>query len=238
MKFLDACTRCSPSRSTPTTRKGQKLANDNGKTEAWVIVHADPGSLIYAGLNQGVTRDDLAAAMAEGRVEPLLHRFEPEPGDCVMIPAGTVHAIGRGIVLAEVQQMSDATFRIDDWGRLGADGRPRAIHARESLESTDFAAGPVLPMRPVATRIAGGSREELARCPYFAIDRLRLSEPAEIGRDDGFTILTTLEGHATLNGGSTETLLSPGLTHLLPASLGACTVRPSSPVTLLACRTP
>ena len=236
VKFLDANQNLSV-QVHPDDAKGRVLADDNGKTEAWVVVHADPGSLIYAGLNRGVTRRDLAAAMAEGRVEPLLHRFAPKAGDCVMIPAGTVHAIGSGIVLAEVQQMSDATFRIDDWGRLGADGRPRVLHAREALASTDFEAGPVLPLRPVATQIPGGSREVLARCPYFAIDRLRLSEPAEVGGNDGGTILIALDGRATVKAGPSETILSPGLTYLLPASIGPCSIRPSPLATVLTCRT-
>ncbi len=100
----------------PNDELGRRLANDNGKTEAWVIVAADPGSVIYAGLNGGVDRDTFEKAIRAGTVEPLLHRFEPKPGDCIMIEAGTVHAIGAGVLLAEIQQMSDATFRIDDWG--------------------------------------------------------------------------------------------------------------------------
>jgi len=87
-------------------------------TEAWVIVHADPGSLIYAGLRPGVARGEFAEAMRAGEVEPLLHRFAARPGDCILIPAGTVHAIGAGVVLAEIQQMSDATFRVFDIFKL------------------------------------------------------------------------------------------------------------------------
>ena len=94
-----------------------------------MIVAADPGSLIYAGLKPGVTRDQFRAAIEEGQVEPLLHRFPARPGDCIMIEAGTVHAIGAGVLLAEIQQMSDATFRIHDWGRVGR-RRPSSGAAR------------------------------------------------------------------------------------------------------------
>ena len=85
----------------------------------------------------GVTRHDLAEAMRTGMVEPLLHRFEPRPGDCILIPAGTVHAIGAGVVLAEIQQMSDATFRIHDWGRKGVDGKPRTLHPAVKKSKTE-----------------------------------------------------------------------------------------------------
>ena len=97
-----------------------------------------------------------------------------------MIPAGTVHAIGAGVVLAEIQQMSDATFRVHDWGRVGPDGKPRTLHPAEALESTDFAAGPVDPVAGRREPIAGGTRERLVACPYFALERLRLD-----GRRDG-----------------------------------------------------
>ena len=88
------------------------------------------------------------AAIESQKVEPLLHRFEPRPGDCVLIEAGTVHAIGAGVMLAEIQEMSDATFRIYDWGRKGPDGKPRPLHLREAMESIDFDRGPVDPITP------------------------------------------------------------------------------------------
>ena len=107
-----------PLRAGPSRRRrGRRLADDNGKTEAWVVVHAEPGSLIYAGLRPGGHAGRVRRRLETGDVEPLLHRFEAEPGDCILIPAGTVHAIGAGVVLAEIQQMSDATFRVHDWGR-------------------------------------------------------------------------------------------------------------------------
>src|SRR5207245_1454763 len=138
------------------------------------IVHAEPGSVIYAGLKRGVTRAEFARAIESGEVEALLHRFPAKAGDGIFIPAGTVHAIGAGVVLAEVQQMSDATFRVHDWGRLGADGRPRALHIREALESTDFDAGPVNALFPAVELAPFGTRGRLVRCPYFVLERLRL----------------------------------------------------------------
>lgn len=237
VKFLDANQHLSV-QVHPDDARGRILADDNGKTEAWIVVHAEPGSLIFAGLKPGVTHDDLASAIVTGKVEPLLHRFEAKAGHCVMIPAGTVHAIGEGIVLAEIQQMSDATFRVFDWNRLGPDGSPRALHAEEALQSTDFDAGPVEPLRPVAEPIEGGTRERLAECPYFAIERLTLDSPAVVGGGDRFTILVGIEGQSEIEHGGRFYTLEKGHTRLLPAAIGPCRVVPSTSSIVLTCRIP
>jgi mannose-6-phosphate isomerase len=137
-----------------------------------------------------------------------------------------VHAIGAGVVLAEIQQMSDATFRIYDWGRVGADGRPRKLHLAEALESTDFDAGPVNPLKPEPEPFAAGMRERLSRCPYFALERLRLTAPASVGSDDRFTILMNLGGSAEVRSRSLAYPFAFGQTYLLPSSLGACELAP------------
>lgn len=237
VKFLDA-QRVLSVQVHPDDELGQRLANDNGKTEAWVVLHAEPGSLIYAGLRPGVSRAEFASALKAGAVEPLLHRFEPESGDCIMIPAGTVHAIGAGVLLAEIQQMSDATFRVYDWGRLGADGKPRQLHLTEALESIDFEAGPVNPLTARAEPTRGGTCERLAHCRYFALDRLRLRAPASVGCFDRFTILLGLGGAAEIMSQGTSTRLEYGQTVLLPASLGACEVVPDGEAVILTCVLP
>jgi mannose-6-phosphate isomerase len=231
VKFLDAHAVLSV-QVHPDDERGKRLAEDNGKTEAWVILHAEPHSKIYAGLRPGVSRNDLAQGMRTGRVEPLLHAFEASAGDCVFIPAGTVHAIGAGIVLAEIQQSSDATFRVYDWGRVGPDGKSRELHPDESLESTDFHAGPVDPVRVPREPLPDGSgtREALVSCPYFALDRLRLTGPASVGRTDRFTIVLGLGGESVvLHPGRLDgmTRLGFGETLLLPAALGACEIVPA-----------
>ncbi|GAC1473815.1 MAG: class I mannose-6-phosphate isomerase [Isosphaeraceae bacterium] len=238
VKFLDANDVLSV-QVHPDDVLGQKLANDNGKTEAWVIVHAEPGSLIYAGLNPGVERKDFSEALSTGKVEPLLHRFEAHAGDCVMIPAGTVHAIGRGIVLAEIQQMSDATFRVHDWGRVGADGQPRTLHLAEAIEATDYHAGPVNPVQTTGETIDGGTRETLVSCPFFALERFRLTGASRVGRPDRFTIVQSLSGEADIVKDGAATPLGFGQTLLLPASIGSCEVIPrSGGAVLLTCVVP
>ncbi len=222
----------------PDDTLGQRLANDNGKTETWVVMHTEPGSLIYAGLCAGVTRDDFAKALESGDVEPLLHKFEAKPGDCIMIPAGTMHAIGAGVLLAEIQQMSDATFRVHDWGRVGPDGQPRQLHLSEALESTNFEAGPVEPLKASPEPIEGGTREQLSHCPYFSLARLRLTGATHVGDGERFTILLGLKGSADVVYRGERTALGYGETVLLPAAIGACELVPHGEAEIITCVVP
>jgi mannose-6-phosphate isomerase len=238
VKFLDAREVLSV-QVHPDDVQGRRLANDNGKTEAWVIVHADPGSLIYAGLKPDVSRDAFAAALGTPDVEPLLHRFLARAGDCIMIPAGTVHAIGAGVVLAEIQQMSDATFRVHDWGRVGPDGKPRALHLAEALEATDFERGPVDPLVAEPEPLPGGKWEALAACNYFRLTRLLLNGQSMIGLTDRFTIVLGLGGAAEVRHNGESFPIEFGETLLLPAALGPCVVIPRDhEATLLTCVVP
>jgi mannose-6-phosphate isomerase len=133
----------------PNDELAHSLAGvSRGKTEAWVVLHAEPGSRIYAGLKIGVDRPRLEKAIADGTVADHLHSFEPAVGDCIFLPAGTVHALGGGITVFEVQQTSDTTYRIFDWNRVDAKtGKGRELHIAASLECVNFGAGPVHPMK-------------------------------------------------------------------------------------------
>ncbi len=238
VKFIDANQDLSV-QVHPDDEKGRRLANDNGKTEAWVIVAAEPGSLIYAGLKAGVGPDELSEGIRSGRVEPLLNRFEARPGDSILIEAGTVHAIGAGVLLAEIQQMSDATFRVYDWNRVGSDGKPRELHIREAMESIEFDRGPVAPVSPVVEAIEGvGTREHLARSKYFVLDRLKILGPATVGTHDRFTVLMGLEGSAQLDQGEWSVRLGLGETLLLPAAVGPCEIIPNGEAVILTCTVP
>lgn len=132
-KFIDACDKLSV-QVHPDDAGARRLGYaDRGKTECWVIVHAEPGARINRGFNPGVTRADFRKALAGGRLEEVLHYFAVRAGDVIALPPGTVHDIGAGIVLAEIQQNSDLTFRVYDYNRPGLDGRPRELHVKEAL---------------------------------------------------------------------------------------------------------
>ena len=120
---------------------------EGSKTEAWFVLDAAPGSRVYAGLLPGVDEKQLRDALAHGTVADCLHSFEPRPGDCLFLPAGTVHAVGGGVLMAEVQQTSDATFRLFDWNRRDAQGQMRGLHIEQALACIDWETGPVNPIR-------------------------------------------------------------------------------------------
>lgn len=145
---------------------------DLGKTEAWVIIAAEPDAALYAGLKAGVTQHDLRKALVAGQVEECLHAIYPQCGDCVFIPAGTVHALGAGLLVAEIQQASNTTFRLFDWNRVDANGQPRPLHIDQSLEVIDFDSGPRPLQTPLPTDLPG--RQRLVACDKFVLDRSRI----------------------------------------------------------------
>ncbi|MBN2024571.1 MAG: class I mannose-6-phosphate isomerase [Pirellulales bacterium] len=191
---------------------------DLGKTEAWVVLESEPGSVIYAGLKPGVDRPALAKAIDEGTCADCLHQFEAQPGDCLLIPAGMVHSLGRGNLVVEIQQSSDTTFRLFDWNRLGPDGKPRALHVQQGLDAVDFRLGPGAARRGLVQPENGPA--ELARCHAFVLHRHALTVPRVLGGDDRFRMLTVLEGALTLDGDPLDEPLARGGSALLPAAAG------------------
>jgi mannose-6-phosphate isomerase len=155
------------------------------------------------------------------------------------VPAGTVHAIGAGILLAEVQQMSDITFRMYDWGRLGSDGNPRELHVTEALRCIDFARGPLNPVKPrsIAQFHESADRwfesEELIACPYFVLQRHKGTAPFPIVSRNSFHALTVLNGECSLVSGGESQLLTTGDSVLLPADCAECQIVPNEQITLL-----
>ena len=225
LKYLD-CNRDLSVQVHPDDRYAATLdPPDLGKTEAWVVVDAQPGSQIYAGLKSGVGRDDLAAAMRSGRTEEVLHRFEPSAGDCVFIPAGTVHALGAGLVIAEIQQSSDTTFRLFDWNRTDSTGQSRPLHLEQSLEVSDYRRGPVNAQPPVAT---GQGFERLVDCDKFVLRRI--TAPLEIAGDDRCHLLTLPAGRASVRAVDGEWSLTAGESLLLPAAIGPVRITTDGPL--------
>ena len=145
-KFLDACRDLSVQVHPDDERAARLVPPDRGKTEAWYVIDAEPGSRIYAGLAPGVGQPELAAAIRAGTCATVLHSFAARPGDCIFIPAGTVHAIGAGLLIAEIQQSSDVTYRLFDWNRTGPDGKPRPLHVDAGVAAVSRF-GPVSPVQ-------------------------------------------------------------------------------------------
>lgn len=218
IKFLDATDRLSLQVHPNDEQARRYDPQENGKTEAWVILDVTEHSRLWLGLKDGIGREELSRAVSENRLEEVLHTVTPRPGDCFFVPAGTVHAIGEGILLAEVQQSSDLTFRLHDWGRVGADGQPREIHIEPSLDCTDYARGPLDAVTPAILEDGVARVEELVRCPYFGIERHTSSRPSQVRTSGRFRIVMFLAGSADYRGGEIEGTLSTGSTILIPAS--------------------
>lgn len=217
-KYLD-CQKVLSVQVHPEDSYAQQMKTpDLGKTEAWYIISAEPGAKLYAGLKKGTTRQELATGISEGEVEKFLHVIEPQAGDCVFIPAGTVHALGAGLLVAEIQQASNTTFRLFDWNRVGVDGKPRALHVDQALEVIDFESGPRSVQKAEPTSQPGRSR--LVACEKFTLDRLEGVSQVDMPSDSKFHLLTTPAGGVSLTWGNGEReVLAKGETVLLPAAM-------------------
>jgi len=207
LKYLD-CQNVLSVQVHPDDAYGLRMATpDLGKTEAWYIVDAQPGAILYGGLKEGVTREDLSEAIRAGQTEACLHAISPNAGDCIFIPAGTVHALGAGLVVAEVQQASDCTFRLYDWNRLDASGNARPLHVQQALEVIDFERGPVDRVMPIPMQSPG--MQELVACDKFRLIRfdqpsshtLELSTCRIVTVPRGSARISTQYGNVELNAG-------------------------------------
>ncbi len=223
-KFLDSQKRLSV-QVHPNDEQARRLdPPDLGKTEAWVVLAAEPGSKIYAGLKPGVDREQLRQHLEQGTCEQALHAFEPAVGDCLLILAGTVHALGEGLVTAEIQQASDTTFRLFDWNRVDANGHPRELHIEQSLQTIDFSRGPIAPQLPQPADRPGV--EQLIGCDKFVLNRWKLDRPATMGGDGRFRLLAVIEGELGVTGDRLDSPLQMGDTLLIPAECGATLLNP------------
>ncbi len=215
-KFLDAAEPLSVQVHPSDALAARLVPPDSGKTEAWFVIDAAPDSLIYAGLRTGVDRACLADAIRAGRVGEVLHSFRAAPGDCLLIPAGTVHAVGREVLIAELQQSSDTTFRLFDWNRAGPDGRPRPLHIDQGLDAVDFELGPLQPVLPVPL---GGCRQRLTSCPYFVWERWSIDDSALLAGDGRMHVVAVIAGVARCPSAPGPASRPRGTTLLLPAAI-------------------
>lgn len=227
LKFLDAQLTLSV-QVHPNDAQGAKLTPpDLGKTEAWVVLAVEPGSKIYAGLKPGVDRAQLERALTAGNCDACLHQLEPRVGDCIFLEAGTVHALGDGLVIAEIQQASNTTFRLFDWNRVDRDGKPRPLHIQESLDTINFARGPVAPQMPKQTDRP--HVERLVACDKFILDRWQFDAAQKCGGDDRCHLVAVLEGEVTVK----QQAFRRGESFLIPASCTDAVIAPQGRGVLL-----
>ena len=230
-KFLDCRDVLSVQVHPDDTAAAKLDPPDLGKTEAWLILHAEPGSYVYAGLKRGFDRAALEREIARGTIELCLNRLEPKAGDCLFIPAGMIHALGPGLLVAEIQQASDTTFRLFDWNRLGPDGTPRPLHIEQGLAATKFQLGPAALQKPQTTERP--FVERLVACDKFVLDRWQIEQPQTIGGDQRLHIISVLHGSVNVAGDAMGEPLRLGQTMVLPASLPPVPLAPNPKVQLL-----
>ena len=185
----------------------EKAAGGRGKTEMWHVVSAKPGASLLLGLKPGVTREKFLAALQNNSLEDLFQRHPVQAGDTFFIPARTPHTIGPDMVICEVQQYSDLTYRVYDYGRVDASGKPRELHVEKALAVMNFdpgAGGKVTPRARVKSR-ENARVNDLVDCPYFSVDRLCIERPVRVnlleaypGRNR-FQILVVLSGEGSMS---------------------------------------
>ena len=221
IKLIDAHDRLSV-QVHPDNEYALRVEGEFGKTEMWYVVDCEPGAQLIYGFNRTLTKEELRAQI-EADTLPEVCNFVPvKKGDVFFIQAGTLHAIGKGILIAEVQQNSNTTYRVSDYGRLGADGKPRPLHVDKAVDVTD-PVPPTVPYGAVGEEapIEGGTLRPLASCDLFTADLVKVAGTVTFGEADTFVSLLCLSGEATLTCGDTTLTLKKGASVFLPAGMTA-----------------
>lgn len=231
IKFIDADQDLSI-QVHPDDELARKRHNSFGKTEMWYIMQADEGASLISGFNRDLDKATYKQLFDEGKLTEILNREQVNAGDVFFLPAGRVHTIGKGLLLAEIQQTSDVTYRIYDFDRVDDQGKKRELHVEDALDAIDYKKydqykTPYLDKRD--------ERVQLVSCQYFTTNKLHLTGDFEINYSglDCFKIYICLEGEARFNYGEGHETLKMGEVALMPAVIERYTVETSQGVTLL-----
>ncbi len=211
IKLLD-CAKVLSVQVHPDRQTCLRMGKGNPKTECWYIIAAEPNSYIYKGLKPGTTKQQFADAIAKGTVADLLKKVPVAPGQCHFLPAGTVHAIGEGLLIAEIQMVSDTTYRVFDWNRVDAEGKPRPLHIEEALESIHFDQD--------KKQLTAATDGRLVDCEFFKVDKIKGKTNKTIPVESGqMQIIIITDGSGKINSDGCETAFAKGQTLLIPAVL-------------------
>ncbi len=209
----------------PEDEYALKNEGEYGKTEMWYVIDAEPGAELLYGVEKEITRQELSDSLANGTITDICHHAPVKKGDVFFIPAGTIHAIGKGILLAEVQQNSNITYRLFDYNRLGTDGKPRQLHVKQGSEVCSLKPLPLKDEKEIISLSPDCQAELLVGCQYFNTYSIDLADTAHLtAGSDSFHTFTILEGNLTLTSGSTTLEMNAGQTAFLPATLGEYTI--------------
>lgn len=233
-KFLDAAETLSVQVHPNDVQAATLAPGQHGKSEAWVILAAESNCRLSVGLKTGIDRATLERHLAAGTVEQCLHSIPARVGDVISVPAGTVHAIGAGVALAEIQQPSDVTFRLFDWNRRDAHGRLRPLHIEQALQCIDFSLGPVSPLAPRQLDANDRLSELLIETEHFVWRRHTLANARfRLPEDDHCRILSLIKGYVQIVSSFGREPLAAGHSLVIPAACGPVAIEPTSGTVLL-----
>lgn len=216
--------------------KNEAAAGGVGKTEMWYVISARPGAEVRVGLKHDVTREQFRRAIADGTAEDCVEKVQVQAGDAVFVPAGTVHTIGPGMVLCEIQENSDITYRVFDYNRRTAEGKPRELHVEKAFDVIRFG-------KQQGGKVALGQRKDgddgisvLVDCPHFSVVKLAFAGPQRAAKPEGrMELVVVLEGRGTLRAerGDASVEYAPAQAWLVPGASQDCYFEPEEPTTLL-----
>jgi mannose-6-phosphate isomerase len=212
----------------------EQAAGGRGKTEMWYAIRARPDAEVLAGLKPGVTPEIFKHAIEDGTAEDCLRHVPVHAGEAIFVPAGTAHTIGAGLVLCEIQEYSDLTYRVFDYNRRDAQGRSRELHVEEALQVIRFGEQHGGKIEPVRIAHGGVTETYFVACRYFAVERWEFAEGmAAATSQEHFDLLIFLEGCGSIQWGGESVEYAPAQTWLLPAALGAYHLAPRERTSVL-----
>jgi mannose-6-phosphate isomerase len=216
----------------PDDELSKERHNAYGKTEMWYVIEADKGSELIVGFNQNISKEEYLAKLEEGKLEEILNNAPVKEGSCFFIPAGRVHAIGKGILLAEIQQTSDVTYRMYDFNRTDDAGNPRELHTELAVDAIDYS---YEKKYETTYQTEINKTSELVRCPYFTTNILEFDQSVE--KDyvelDSFVIYMCLEGDMDITYGEDSLTIAKGESVLIPAIINNLTLTPKTKTKIL-----
>jgi len=212
----------------PNDEQAKEWENQNGKTEMWYVVEADKGAKMTCGVKKDITKDELQKAIADNTVEELLNTAPSKKGDVFFVESGTVHAIGKGNVIAEIQQNSNVTYRLYDYGRIGKDGKPRELHIEKGVKASNCRKSEPrkIPACSDGTRLLGS-------CEYFAVKEIKLSKATTLYADEkSYHALIVVGGEVEITTEKYAQKIKAGETVFIPANMGEYTLSGKATVLL------
>ncbi len=215
-------------------RQHGAAAGGRGKTEMWYVIDARKDAELMLGLRPGVSREEFCRALDSGTVEECLEHVRVRTGDAVFVPSGTAHSIGPGMILCEIQEYSDITYRVFDYNRLTAGGKLRELHIEKALDVINFGQQKGGKLEPVTNQQGPLTETFYVACNYFATERWEFREPVAAATDAAhFDLLVTLAGSGQIETGGKSHSYAPAQIWFLPAALGEYRLAPETPTTLL-----